>query len=77
MIGIFIPSVVSAYLDYQAQPANKFTITPWMVVTLVSLVAAMLSAVGLTQSVKQETDSIDAVMAEMEEIQIRFTRAPN
>ncbi len=74
MVGVFIPSAVSGLSDYHN--ARYFSITPWMLMAAISFVAAVIAAFGLRQAISHETDSIDAILSEMEEIQARFTKAP-
>jgi len=74
MVGVLLPSAVSGYLDFRDQ--KTFAITPWMVVAAVSLAVGAIARIGLVQSITHETDSVEAILAEMEEIQVRFTRSP-
>ena len=73
-LGIVVTSGVPAYLDFVSQ--TKFTITPWMFVTAIFFVSAVLGAIASRQARKHEADSVEAILAEMEEIQARFSTPP-
>jgi hypothetical protein len=74
MVGVFITSAVSAFQDYHS--AGYCSITPWTLVASLSFVAGFIAFWGLRQSISHETDSIESILSEMEEIQGRFTRSP-
>ncbi len=78
MLGVFVPSVVSAYQQYKADIAANASayINAWMLIAAVSFGVGLCSLIALCQSISHEHESIDSILAEMEEIQIRFTRTP-
>jgi cytochrome bd-type quinol oxidase subunit 2 len=78
VVGVFVPSAVSAYLKYQADAAtaSATVINLWMVISAVCLITAILALIALRQSLSHESESIDAILDEMEEIQGRFTQVP-
>jgi len=73
-VGVFVTCAIPAYQEYLT--ARHFSITPWTLFAAVSLVAAIIAFFGLQQSISHETDSIEAILSEMEEIQGRFARPP-
>jgi hypothetical protein len=76
VLGVFLSTIVPTYLDIADEISKRmFSITPWMVAFLLSLVAGLLSRRAYLDALRHEDESIKSIVDEMEELQARFTRA--
>jgi hypothetical protein len=76
--GIFTTAIGPAISDYAQTPAAG---TPppgngWVVVAAVSVVGLILSSLAYLSTRRVETDSIEAIVAEMDEMQAEYDSKP-
>jgi hypothetical protein len=74
-LGVLVSSAVPAFIDVaNGIKAPQFAITPWMVAFVVSLAIEILSFKAYADALNHESQSVQTILDEMEELQSRFTK---
>jgi drug/metabolite transporter (DMT)-like permease len=68
LLGVFIPSAVQAIQDNK----QTWNLTLWSLLAIVSFLASAVCFFGYAQAARQESDSLESVLEEMEEIEVAF-----